>query len=169
MGTNKTRKQLSLFVGRDAAAPLEAVRSRYNPLQQQLIAAHVTLCREDEIADTDAVIHNLEHLHEAPLSIYFEAPVRFNQGAGVLIPATANNEAFQLLRKKVLAGIIDEPRQHMPHITLLHPRNSTCTDAIYEAIMKMEWPKQFQFNAVSLIEQSGDGPWKILRTFSLQG
>ena len=45
-----TRRQLTLFVPHAEAAPIEALRATLDPVQHALIAAHVTLCREDELA-----------------------------------------------------------------------------------------------------------------------
>jgi len=163
---NNTRRQLTLFLNQADAITIEAIRSSYNPLQQQLIAAHVTLCREDEIENIHAVLHNLENLNQEPVTVFFDEPVRFENGTGVLIPAAPNNEAFQQLRKKVLAGVIDEPRKHQPHITLMHPRNAVCTDAIFEAIQKADLPGQLNFNSVSVIEQTNGGPWVNIKTYT---
>jgi hypothetical protein len=164
---NNIRRQLTLFVSKADAVTIEAIRGRYNPLQQQLIAAHVTLCREDEIVNIDTVLHNLENLNQKTITVFFDEPIRFDKGAGLLIPAAANNEAFQQLRKKILAGVIDDPRKHQPHITLMHPRNSVCTDEIFEAIKKVSLSKQLSFNAISLIEQRDRGRWETLKTFTL--
>lgn len=163
---NNIRRQLTLFVDQADAVTIDAIRSRYNPLQQQLIAAHVTLCREDEIENVDTVLHNLENLNQEPLTVFFDEPIRFENGNGVLIPAAAYNEAFQQLRKKILAGVIERPREHQPHITLMHPRNSVCTDEIFEAIKKTQLPKQLNFNSVSFIEQKNGGPWVAVKTYT---
>lgn len=164
---NKTRRQLTLFVNKADAAQIEEIRTRYNPLQQQLIAAHVTLCREDEITDIDLVLDNLKKMSQKAITIIFGVPIRFDNDKGVLIPVAGPNEAFHLLRKEVLKGLADDPRQHEPHITLMHPRNSTCTDKIFEAIKMVNLPKQFNFNTISLIEQTDGGPWITLNTFTL--
>jgi len=163
---NNTRRQLTLFVNQADAITIESIRSRYNPLQQQLIAAHVTLCREDEIENIDTVLHNLENVNQGSVTVFFDEPKRFENGNGVMIPAAANNEAFQQLRNNILAGVIDEPRMHQPHITLLHPRNSVCTDEIFAAIQQEKLPKQLSFHAVSLIQQTGGGVWVNLKNFS---
>lgn len=164
---NNIRRQLTFFVNKANAVTIEAIRSRYNPLQQKLIDAHVTLCREDEIENMDAVLDNLEHLQQQPISLFFEEPVRFDNGAGVLIPAAANNDAFQHLRKKILAGAIEDPLEHQPHITLMHPRNATCTDAIFEAIKRESFPKRLKFNTITLIEQRDGGTWITLKWFAM--
>lgn len=164
---NNIRRQLTLFVNEADAVTIEAIRSRYNPAQQKLIGAHVTLCREDELENLDTELHHLENLDQNTITVFFDKPIRFENGTGVLIPAAANNEAFQQLRKKVLAGLVENPREHQPHITLMHPRNATCTDAIFEAIKKECLPKQLVFTTIALIEQTDGGPWKILSTFVL--
>jgi len=163
------RRQLTLFVNKDDAATIEAIRSRYNPKQRKLIDSHVTLCREDEIENIDGVLHNLAKLNEKSLIIYFGRVTRFNDGKGVLIPATNENEAFHELRKQVLKGLNDNPKRPEPHITLMHPRNSICTDKIFEEIGQVNLPSQLNFKSISLIEQVGGGQWKTLKTFKIPG
>lgn len=161
------RTQLTLFVSENVSAAIEAVRRQYNPVQQSLIAAHVTLCREDELSDIEKVWQNLEQLYFPAITIHFGKPERFDEGKGVLLPALGENTSFQELRKTVLKGVIEQPRNHQPHITLLHPRNSICTDEIFLEICKRELPDSIQFNKISLIEQVDGGIWKLLQTFDL--
>ena len=166
---NTIRRQLTLFVSNDDAATIEAIRSKYNLKQRKLIDCHVTLCREDEIENIDAVLDNLANLNEKPLIIYFGRVTRFNDRKGVLIPATNENEAFHELRKQVLKGLNDNPGRQEPHITLMHPRNSTCTQKNFEEIEQLNLPSQLHFKSISLIEQVDGGQWKILKTFKLPG
>ena len=166
---NTIRRQLTLFVSKDDAATIEAIRRKYNLKQRELIDCHVTLCREDEIENIDGVLHNLANLTKRSLLIYFGRVTRFNDGKGVLIPATNENEAFHELRKQVLKGVNDNPKRHEPHITLMHPRNSTCTDKIFEEIEQVNLPSQLIFKSISLIEQVDGGQWKTLKTFIIPG
>jgi hypothetical protein len=160
------RRQLTLFVPPHDATAIETIRSRYNPVQRALIDSHVTLCREDELVALDRVVQNLQNIL-LRVTIDFGAVVRTEGGKGVLLPAIGGQETFQRLRKAVLAGVVEAPRQHEAHITLMHPRNSTCTDAIFDEICTLTLPKQLAFNAVSLIEQVDGGPWQILQTTAL--
>lgn len=161
------RSQLTLFVPENVSASIEAIRCLYNPVQHNLIAGHVTLCREDELLDIEKVWQNLEQLDLPAITIRFGKPERFDEGKGVLLPALEENTSFQELRKAVLKGVIEEPRIHQPHITLIHPRNSICTDEFFLEIYKRELPATIQFNNISLIEQVGGGKWKLLQTFEL--
>ena len=154
------RTQLTLFV--PEASAIEAIRRQYNPVQHSLIAAHVTLCREDELTDMVKVLHNLEQLSFPSIMIRFGKPERFDEGKGVLLPAQEENTSFQELRKAVLKGVIEQPRNHQPHITLMHPRNSICTDEFFLEISKRELPDSIQFNKISLIEQVDGGIWKLI-------
>lgn len=165
--TNTIRRQLTLFVNKPDAEQIERIRNRYNPLQQELIDAHVTLCREDELVDIDLVLDNLKNLRHKTITLFFEKPIRFDNDKGVLLPASGANEAFYQLRKQVLQGLADDPRQHEPHITLMHPRNATCTDEIFKAIEMVTLPKQLSFRAISLIEQTDGKPWVTLKVFTL--
>jgi 2'-5' RNA ligase len=157
-----TRRQLTLFP-LDNVIELEKIRQQYNPVQFALIAAHITLCREDELTALDKVMHNCRQLRWIhPLCVQLGRPERFEEGRGVLLPGGISNDDFQLLRKQVLSGIIDQPRFHQPHLTLLHPRNSRCTDAIFETISRQALPGELYFDEVCLIEQKNGAPWRLL-------
>lgn len=162
-----TRRQLTLFVNNEDAQAIEGVRRRFNPEQQALIDSHVTLCREDEIENLDAVLHNLEQLDSPKLSISFGQVTRFDNGSGVMLPASGDNDQFHLLRSKVLAGIPAAIRRPEPHITLMHPRNSTCTDEIFSIIQQMLFPTQLVFDNICLIEQINGGQWQIIKRYKL--
>jgi 2'-5' RNA ligase len=162
--TTRTRRQLTLFVNKNDAIKIEAIREKFNPLQYALIDSHVTLCREDEIEDIDQVMANLRSLDLTPITILFGPPQRFDQGKGVLLPAVGDNAPFHALRKAVMEGISDNPRKHEPHITLMHPRNATCTNSVFEQIIRADLPIKLEFGHISLIQQTGDGAWQsILR------
>ncbi|MBK8555893.1 MAG: 2'-5' RNA ligase family protein [Lewinellaceae bacterium] len=164
---NTKRLQLTLFVEAHNAVPLEKVRRAFNPAQYALIKSHVTLCREDEIAPLEQVKMNLVQLVFPKLSIDFGPPVRFDEGRGVLLPAFGPNEIFHQLRSHILQGIIRTPRRHEPHITLMHPRNSICTDVIFAQLQTTVFPSSMVFKRISLIEQEIGMPWSILETFDL--
>jgi len=163
----QVRHQLTLFVQPQDATAIEAIRSAYNPVQQQLIASHVTLCREDELMPLDVIIAHLQQLHFAPITIQFGAVKRFDDGKGVMLPSIGENKAFHQLRKAILAPIHTSPKWHEPHITLLHPRNATCTDAIFASILAAPLPQQLTFMSVSLIRQHDGGKWQTLQQFWL--
>lgn len=164
---NNKRIQLTLFIPDQNAVAFEKVRKAHNPEQYKLIHAHVTLCREDELDQIDRVMLNLEQLQFECFAINLGAVERFAQGKGVLLPAIGDNDVFQKLRSTVLKGIMDQPRQHAPHITLMHPRNATCTDEIFESIQKNSFPQQITFYEISLIEQEIGEKWQILKTYKL--
>lgn len=164
----KIRRQLTLFVDPKYAEAIESARKAFNPVQFGLIKSHVTLCREDEIAVLEPVIHHISTLELGGITIDFGPPVRFgNENSGVLLPAIGDISAFQALRSAILRGIVDQPRPSEPHITLMHPRNSTCSDSIFENIARRVFPTTIPFASISLIEQIDDGSWKVLRVFDL--
>lgn len=164
---SQKRRQLTLFIDPKQSANIESIRQIFNPEQYALISAHVTLCREDELEPIDNVINRLENCVFHAVTIEFDAIVRFSDGKGVLIPAKENNLPFQQLREKILEGLVEKPRKHEPHITLLHPRNATCTDNVFEKIQKSSFPKQIEFGKISLIEQEFGQKWSVLREFDL--
>jgi 2'-5' RNA ligase len=164
--TNK-RIQLTLFVNEKDSKVIEEVRSKFNPIQFRIIKSHVTLCREDELLGINKVITNIENLKFSPLQLNFDKPIRFDDGKGVFLPCLDENSLFQNLRKSILKGIIKNPRIANPHITLIHPRNATCTDVIFEEINKFSFPSQLTFNKISLIEQELGKEWKIIKDFDV--
>ena len=144
---------------------IERIRAEFNPVQYKLIPAHVTLCREDEIEPIEKIIENIHSIKlMAPIQIQLNCAQRFADGKGVMIPAQGENPAFQELRKSVL-GVREFLRVHQPHLTLMHPRNSTCTDEIFERIKEAEMPVELSFDKIHLIEQTNGGKWDILKEF----
>lgn len=156
------RKQLTLFVPKKDAEIIELVRSRFNPKQRDLIDAHITLCREDEIGNLEKVIENINQIKNFRLKINFGIPEKFKEKNGIYLSTTNTNE-FDELRKKIIL----KPRKQNPHITLMHPRNSEYSDEIFEEIKKIHFPNEISFNKISLIEQKGDRKWEILKNFKI--
>lgn len=168
--TSTIRRQLTLFPEPADVLIIEQIRQEFNPIQFELIKAHVTLCREDEIENLEQVLSNLLLLARTQQKIYIEfgKVARFDNGKGLFLPATNDNKQFENLRKQVLTGLIDNPGKQEAHITLMHPRNSTCTDHIFELVEKINLPAKLEFKQISLIEQENGGQWKILKNFELQ-
>lgn len=162
----KMRSQLTLFVS-DQNEEIEKIRAKFNPVQYSLIPAHVTLCRETEIEKLDQIINNIRTISLAgPLEIEFEQAEKFENGKGVFIPARTENSDFYKLREKVLKGT-QFNKAYLPHITLMHPRNSTCTDEIFDQIKKYVLPSTLTFDTISWIEETNSGKWIIIEQFPI--
>lgn len=155
------RRQATLFL--QQKPEIEAIRSKFNPRQAELIAAHVTLCREDEVKDWDKLADRLEGL-PSRVTLQFTCPVR--EGNLVIMPAIDSDGSFIALREHLLSP--DPVRDHSPHLTLIHPRNGTCTDNIWDTIRYSIKPFDYTFNQVSLIFQQNGEIWQTLRTFLLK-
>jgi 2'-5' RNA ligase len=159
------RRQASLYLpdGEDRRR-IEILRRRFNPAQAAIIPAHVTLCREGEVADWDALADRARQLHPISIQLRFGPPVR--EGNLVFLPATGPVEHFDDLRAALLVGGRNPPRRETPHITLVHPRNGTCDDEAFSQIRAAAMPFSVTFTAVMLIEQRNGGVW---RTWSRVG
>lgn len=166
-GKNR-RRQLTLFISESESSEIERCRKLFNIEQYKIINCHITLCREDEIEALEKVKVNLSRLNGSSFVLELGKPERFSYGKGVLLPVIKNNYEFQKLRINILTGIIDKPRTNEPHITLMHPRNSTCTDEIFEKIQKMKFPDNIRINKISLIEQNIGECWNILEEYDLK-
>ena len=161
------RRQLTLFIP-DHHEVIEKVRSEFNPVQFELIAAHVTLCRENEIEKLDTIISNIQSISlESAVRIEFDTIERFDNGKGLMIPGREKNDDFHTLRQKVLSGMQEINPHYKPHITLIHPRNSTCTDRIFDRVKKLQFPASIDFDTISMIEQTDGERWKIVRQFTV--
>jgi len=159
------RKQLSMYVPPPNAALLEKLRNELDPVQANLIPAHVTLCREDELpsAMERKVVADLrEGWHS--ITLEFGEPQRFSSH-GVLLPCVGGLENFHALRCQILDSSSVKPQ--LPHITLAHPRNpkSVQNDSFKSTYSLGEL--EVTFNIISLIEQEGSNPWVVLKEFDL--
>ncbi len=161
-----TRRQLSLYVPATLGHEIEAVRRLVDPVQSRLIPAHVTLCREEEIGEfsADELIHRLANIQRAPVTLRFGRPAAFH-GHGILLECIGGESAFQQLREALLDSI--DLGNQRPHITLAHPRNPRALGNSLENAMLLPERITITFPCVALIEQTGDGPWLVLRKFSL--
>lgn len=160
-----TRLQLTLFVPEPAAGTIEGMRRVLDPVQHALIAAHVTLCREDELADV-ADLRN--HLRESPppaLDLVFGS-AEGSSGHGILLPCIGGADAYQSLRVAVV-GTSTVPISH-PHITLAHPRNPRAPGNDIATARELPSPLRVRFDAVSLIEQRDGAPWRTIWSVPLQ-
>ena len=165
---NEKRLQLTLFIDKDKSELIEKIRKEFNPEQYELIKSHVTLCRDDELESIEKVTQNLMKLNHEYITFEPGPIVRFSNGKGVLIPSKADNEQFQRLREFILRGVIINRANAEPHITLMHPRNSTCTDGIFQQIEKIKLPNKLTFRKISLIEQEEKNKWHILKEYELK-
>ncbi len=158
-----SRRKATLYLPMPARTVVEAIRCRFNPVQFNLIKAHVTLCREDEVPDWSELESRLATLKEINITISFGRPRR--DGNLIYLPAMDSTESFDSLRSVLLSTKTSQPRKHNAHLTLVHPRNGSCSDAEFCEISNQVAPFTAVFREVSLIQQIDSGPWHDLATF----
>jgi 2'-5' RNA ligase len=163
-----TRVQLSLFVPPEVGVEIEAVRRVVDPEQSRLIPAHVTLCREDELAGHGLadVESRLVESRLGPLTLRFGAPETFHEH-GILLPCIEGASMFGALREHILAP--HHVRPHAPHMTLAHPRNLRVSENRLANTASLPSGLTITFTSVQVIEQSNGGPWVVRRTVPLSG
>lgn len=132
-----------------------------DPVQQGLIAPHVTLCREDELEGrpVEEVLARAAVAPATDLVLRFGPPERFHEH-GILLPCAAGADAFHALRVHLLGD--PSARRQQAHITLAHPRNPRASGNDLGATAPLGGGLTIRFTRVSLIEQVGHGPWHIL-------
>jgi hypothetical protein len=159
------RRQLSLFVPVVEGVQLESVRHELDPVQSELIRAHVTLCREDEIVQLSASeIEARLQGWAKPLTLSFGPPMIF-QGHGVLLPCVAGESEFHELRAQLLGTTAI--RRHSPHITLAHPRNPPSAKWALPDAVGLPQTLSYTFVEIASIEQVGGAAWRVIREFRL--
>jgi 2'-5' RNA ligase len=156
-----TRRQASFYLS--DVPEIEDLRIRFNPVQAQFIPAHVTLCREDEVDDWSVLESRIQARIPIALTLGFRCPVR--EGNLVFLPAVSGVGEFDDLRNQLLSDGIKRPRKQTPHITIIHSRNGSCTDAVFDEIGQRLHPFTITLREISLIEQTGGGPWVRLAHF----
>ncbi|MEO7523885.1 MAG: 2'-5' RNA ligase family protein [Ferruginibacter sp.] len=161
------RTQLTLFVEENKSEAIERIREKFNPEQYALIKSHVTICREHELEQIEKIISGLIKLRHSPITINFGKVIRFSNGAGVLLPAAGDNKEYHSLRQIILQPVIQNIQEASPHITLMHPGNSFCTNNLYQELENIRFPVRLQFRKISLIEQEAGKKWQIVREFEL--
>lgn len=155
------RRQATLFL--TGVPVIDNIRERFNPAQAKLIATHVTLIREDEVDDWKTLGDRARKLSLPEIALQLGGP-RLENGL-LYLPCVGGTAEFDSLR----AGLLDSPaaRQHSPHITLIHPRNGTCSDESFAAISASLEPFEHEFGEIAFIEQRNGGAWRTLETFPL--
>lgn len=146
---------------------MEAVREKFNPVQHALIPAHITLCREQELKALEKVLERLTHLAFPSFSLPLGKPTRFHDANGVYLPITGDLTPFYQLRNILLQGIVSTPETPMPHVTLMHPRNSNCDDRIFDEICTYPFPGEITLDRISFITQLDGQAWEISKEFYL--
>jgi hypothetical protein len=150
------RTQASLYLV--DVPKVESIRRRFNPAQARLIPAHVTLCREDEAESWHGLCERIQSLCPFELTLEFGAPIR--NGNFVYLPPQTGEEDFHRLR----CDLLDAPvRRQDPHLTLIHPRNGICDEAVFAEIHKTIRPFTHTFHHIEIIEQAKGGVWNIRR------
>lgn len=156
------RRQLTLFVDEPWRSRLQQLRVVLDPVQAALIPAHVTLCRDDEVASLDDVTfaERATAWPHGPLPLSFGAPQRA-EGHGVLLRCVHGAAVFHTLRQWMLHDA--EARELGAHLTLAHPRNPRAIGNTDDVLAAVPQALALTFATVALIEQHGSTPWTVRR------
>lgn len=158
------RKQLSLYIPADVAKAIEAIRKIVDPIQSNLIPAHVTLCREDELHDLAATKARLAHIPLKPITLRFGKPEIFSRH-GLLLNCIDGADEFRSLREYLLAS--KNISNQSPHITLAHPRNPKSSGNLLFNTSRLPEIIEITFSTIYLIEQARNEPWRVLEKYEL--
>lgn len=154
----RLRRQLTLFVPAPARELLEDLRRELDPAQHARIAAHVTLCREDELEPWDAVRSRLAALGPVEVELRFGAPVQRPDDC-VLLPVVGDTAAFDDLRRRILG---EGCRTQTPHVTIRHPRHAYRDPVDLEALVRESLPTNVRFTGIDAIEQIDGSVWDVV-------
>ena len=155
------RRQLTLFLPTEQRSFVEPIRQKLDPQQHAIIPAHVTLCRDDELADWHIISQRLSSLGDFAITMQFGRPQVLPDGC-VLLRPTSGMEQYQDLRQSIL-GL--SANVHGAHLTLLHPRNAAGVTYDLVEIASSLAGLAATFNSIALIEQYDSGPWLVQQTY----
>ena len=145
------RQQLTIFLDDIESRTIESIRRKFNPKQFKLIRSHITLCREDEIKDLSLIQSKLRKIEIYEFQLKVGRLKRFSEGKGVLIAIEDEKNQFHKLRELILQNKNSFPREHKAHITLMHPRNSTCDDKKLYSFPSSAWERDPEAPASPMI------------------
>lgn len=109
-------------------------------------------------------VDRLRSVREIRVSLELGRPVR-NDNL-VYLPMIGSTDSFDMLRDELLSTPTTVPRKHDPHLTLVHPRNGTCSESEFAMIESLCDPLSVTFSEVTVIEQIDGGPWRDLIVWS---
>jgi hypothetical protein len=155
------RRQLTLFLPPEQRAIVEPVRQQLDPQQHAIIPAHVTLCRNDELTDWQALEQRLASLGEFSLTLQFGKPQVLDDGC-ILLRPVRGAEQYQHLRQSILGP---SAKIHGAHLTLLHPRNAPGVIYNLTEIAQALAGLTTTFHRIALIEQHGPEPWRVRQEY----
>jgi len=159
-----SRLQLSMYVPPASACFIEHTRQQLDPVQHRLIPAHITLCRESELAAIEDVKQRLRKLSFPPLTLQFGKAEAFFEH-GWLLPCIAGQPMFRALREYLLASTAIHEQQ--AHITLAHPRNPKSPSNCLANATALPERFELTFPTINLIRQENAQPWQVLEHYSL--
>jgi hypothetical protein len=163
-----TRIQLSLYVPAPVGTGLDKIRRRLDPIQAGLIPAHVTLAREDELADlAPAALGTRFAAPQAAIITLGFGPAEPFQGHGLLLPCTRGEADFDALRRWLLGS--HWRRRQAPHITLAHPRNPKSAGHDIAIAQTLARELIITFTEAWRSRQVGSDPWQPLEQYPLGG
>ena len=122
------RRQLSLFLPPDQRSVVEPIRQRLDPLQHAMIPAHVTLCRDDELATWPPVRDRLASLKSISITMQFGYPhVLTDASCCAQLMASSNISIFD-------GAYLDR----QPTLTA---RTSHCCTRAIRLVLHTTWPR----------------------------
>jgi hypothetical protein len=153
-----------MFVPELTASVIEAVRSVVDPIQSSLIAAHVTLCRENELGDLGGIRARLYESDCAAITLRF-GPPKVVMEHGILLECVHGLSQFRTLREQVLGS--NSIKDQEAHITLAHPRNPKSHRNSLHATADLNAGLTVTFDQICLIEQQDAQPWCVVERYAL--
>ena len=158
----------TIFVPREVAFDVEAVRRRWDPAMADRIAAHVTLIYPAEGPAVDLLVERLQAVAaaHAPFALRlgglgcFESPER-----GVYLAVHDVDGGYERLRAAVLRPPF-RPLAFPPHVTLVHPGTSRRGLELWERARPAWSGREFTVAEVAITGFDG-AQWIALERFAL--
>lgn len=162
-----TRHHATIFLPDDIAAPVEALRRRWDPAMAAQIAAHITLVYPQEAPDAALLRERLATVCHAtaPFRLRLAGVAVFGRAEeGVYVDVQDTQGAFARMHAALVTPPM-EPIVFPPHVTLVHPRTSHLGVACWRAQQQCTFDATFEVRAATITGWDGTR-WATLERFA---
>lgn len=158
----------------DAAAAIESVRCRFDPLASML-PAHVTLVFPftDVVGEADLAKHVARTLEDHPVFDIALSDVTVEDGGYVLLNVETGANVLSTLHDRLYGGLLashlSSAHEYRPHVTIGRlPDDEQARSAAAQAILHLVLPLLGKINDVALFRLSEDGSGDVALTIGLK-
>lgn len=164
------RPHATFFLDPLAAAPIETLRSRWDPVMASQIAAHFTAIYPEELDDVETLLPRVlgAAARTAPFRITI-GPAFYDRSPELGVFLHLNDPTGGVATFRSHAGLVSGGRSDFPlHVTIAHPRTSTLGPQAWSDLEAAQINGEFLITDVSVTAFDGTR-WQTTSSHPLVG